>query len=235
MFMRMLVPCALVVFTSGIAVSQPKVDAPPMPKKTIVQRFVSPLKDKDGKLLEWKPNSYKFGEVCTYPNESGKEIEWGRHLGEDRNLPAGTKIYAMAPGKIAYANVRPGENRDKRNWGGLLITGNWTSATEALYIYYGHINIKKGLKQGDYLEEGDEVGEVAPKESKENGWWKDSHVHIQVNLDLDDKLPGVIKPNKEGPAGYAKKDAPYRLEDHMAATDLIRRFKPGMTIKELMK
>jgi hypothetical protein len=233
MFRRFLAICVFAGLAVSIAVSQPKAEQP-KPKKIIVQRFVSPLKDKDGKPIPWQPNSYKFGEVCSYPDESGKLINWGRHLGEDHNLKAGTKIYAIAPGKVAYANVRPGKSKDERNWGGLLITGNWTSDDEALYIYYGHIVIRQGLKQGDYVAEGELLGEVAPEESAENGWWEKSHVHIQVNLDLDNKLPGIIKPNKLAPAGYAKQEAPHRFEEHVSAAYLMKQFKPGMKLSELV-
>ncbi len=193
------------------------------PAKKIVMRFVSPLKD------EWKVNSYKFAQVCEYPTEDGGVKTWGRHLGEDVNLKAGTKVYAIAPGKVAYAMVHPGKSKDARNWGGVVVLGHWISEKEALYSLYGHLNLKKGLEKGQYVEEGDELGTVAPMLSGENGWWEDAHVHIQICLDLDDKYRGGVLP------GYAKDMAPHRLQDHMAFSELLRRYKAGMTIAELAK
>jgi hypothetical protein len=214
--MRAIVLLAGLVFCASIN-AQP-------PKKVIVTRFASPLKDK-----AWEVNSYKFGEECEYYTENGSTKKWGRHLGEDMNLPPSTKIYAMAAGKVAYTSIHPGKSKDARNWGGIVILGHWTSQSEALYSLYGHIKPKPGLERGHYVKEGDELGEVAPPLTAENGWWEDAHLRLQVCLDLDDKYRGGVL------SGYAVQQAPNRLEDHMAPSVLIRRFKAGMSIKELIK
>jgi murein DD-endopeptidase MepM/ murein hydrolase activator NlpD len=193
-------------------------------KKVVVQRFVSPLKE------EWKVNSYKFAQECEYETSTGKK-NWGKHLGEDMNVLAGTKVYAIAPGKVAYADQMShlGKSKDARNWGGIVVIGHWTSETEALYSLYGHIKLKPGLERGQYVNEGDELGEVAPSLSPENGWWEDSHLHLQICLDHKDVYRGGVL------AGYAKDQAPNRLEDHMPASLLIKHFKPGMTINQMTK
>ncbi len=193
-------------------------------QKIIVTRFSSPWKDK-----EWEVNSYKFGEVCHYKTEDGGEKNWGRHLGEDVNVKAGTKVYAIAPGKVAYVWVHPGKSKDARNWGGIVVLGHWISQTETLYSLYGHLNLETELEYGQYVEEGDELGTVAPKLTEDNGWWEDAHLHLQICLDPNDKYQGGVL------AGYAKDTAPNRLEDHLAPSALFRRFKTGMTIKELTK
>lgn len=197
---------------------------PPGKKKVVVTRFVSPFKDK-----AWEANSYKFEEVCEYETEGGGKKNWGRHLGEDCNVKADTKVFAIAPGKVAYASIHPGKSKDARNWGGIVVLGHWISETEALYSLYGHLKLKEGLERGQYVSEGDELGTVAPALSGDNGWWEDAHLHLQICLDPDDVYRGGVL------RGYASDKAPTRLEDHMAPSALIRRFKAGMTIKELMK
>jgi murein DD-endopeptidase MepM/ murein hydrolase activator NlpD len=193
-------------------------------RKVIVTQFQSPFRDK-----KWEVNSYKFGEVCEYETESGGKKNWGRHLGEDCNVKAGTSVYPIAPGKIAYIGQHPGTSKDKRNWGGIVILGHWISNTEALYSLHGHLRLNEDLKRGQMVTTDDKLGTVAASLTPQNGWWEDAHLHLQVCLDPDDLYRGGVL------RGYAHDKAPNRLEDHIAPSELFRRFKAGTTIKQLMK
>lgn len=184
--------------------------------KLIATEFSSPLKGK-----EWKPNSYKFGQDCSYPIESGQKKRWGLHLGEDFDVDAGTQVHAIGDGKVSYAQVHPGKSKDARNWGGVVIMGHWISDTEAIYSLYGHLKLDPNLKEGTIVKRGHLLGTVAPVSSPENGWWEESHLHLQIIIDPDDVYRGGIL------SGYAQGKAPNRLKDCMAPSEFFKRRREG--------
>lgn len=200
----------------------PKTDPPPTeakkPGKTkvIATEFSSPFKDK-----EWKPNSYTFGQDCSYPTESGEKKNWGLHLGEDDNVDAGTPVCAIGDGKVSYAKNHPGKSKDARNWGGVVIMGHWISGTEAIYSLCGHIKLDPHLREGEIVKRGHLLGTVAPALTLENGWWEETHLHLQIIIDPDDVYRGGIL------RGYAHDKAPNRLKDCIAPTEFFKRRKEG--------
>lgn len=200
-----------------------KTVTPPSKTKVIVTEFRSPLGDQG-----WTVNSYAFGEVCSYETADGSKKNWGKHLGEDCNVKPGTPVHPIAPGKVSYVGEHLGQNKDKRNWGGIVILGHWISETEAVYSLYGHLDIRDGLEKGQMVTPETKLGTVAAALTPENGWWEDAHLHLQVCLDPDDVYRGGVL------RGYASDKAPNRLEDHIAPTQLFHLFKPGITIKQLM-
>ena len=65
-------------------------------KKPLTTSFKSPVKGK-----EWKPESYGFGQDCSYETEQkGVMKRWGNHLGEDMTLDPGTVIVASGDGNF---------------------------------------------------------------------------------------------------------------------------------------
>src|SRR3990170_4661574 len=73
---------------------------------------------------------YKFGKEYSYKNEKGKKINWGKHLGEDVNLKAGTSIFAIGRGKVVKAKFYLGKDKDHRNWGGIVIIAHKNPRTK---------------------------------------------------------------------------------------------------------
>lgn len=195
-------------------------------EKVIITSFGSPIKG-----TKWKVNSYKFGERCSYDTEKpGVTKDWGHHNGEDMDLPEGMVVVAAADGKVNFADVLPGTNRDQRSWGGVVVLGHWVSEKQAVYTLYGHIKIREGLKKGDFVRKGETIGTVAAGPSKGNGWWEASHLHFQINVDpLDTEGKGIMRSglikgyaqsyNKEGK--LFDNPAPNRLADNVAPSEVL--------------
>lgn len=191
--------------------------------KQIATELSSPFKG-----TEWEPNSYKFGQDCSYPKEDGTQRRWGQHLGEDQTADPGRPVYAIADGKISYAKMHPGKSKDARNWGGVVIQGIWVTEGNAFYVLYGHLKLNPELKEGSIAKRGDLLGWVGCKLTPENGWWEESHLHLQIILDPTDVYRGGIL------MGYAQRTvdgklvenaAPNRLRDCMSAKELFEKYK----------
>ncbi|TSC58979.1 MAG: hypothetical protein Greene041619_160 [Candidatus Peregrinibacteria bacterium Greene0416_19] len=196
--------CLLVLCAIGTGTAQEKV---------IAKSFVSPVQGK-----AWKPDTYLFGRAYSYPTEKkGVLKEWGVHLGEDMTLDPGTPVCAVADGKVAYIGMHPGKSKDVRNWGGVVVLGHWLSDKTAVYTLCGHLELNPKLSRGDQVKQGDELGKVAPKESAANGWWEIPHAHVQINLDPADKFRPKNMPGR----GYAGGEAPFRLIDHIALSEVL--------------
>jgi len=190
-------------------------------ERPLTKSFTSPVKGKD-----WKPDSYGFGQDCSYPTE--KEVvtkRWGHHLGEDLNLDPGTVIVASGDGKVMYVGTHKGESKDKRNWGGVVILAHWISNKTVVFTLYGHLEVNPKLKKGDFLKQGEELGKVAKALSPENGWWEDAHLHFQCNLDPKDVYRGGLL------MGYAQRYVDGKLTDNAAPNRVLDNVAPSAIFK----
>ena len=169
----------------------------------------------------WKPDSYQFGQDCSYPMENGTLKRWGLHLGEDMNLKTGTEVLAIGNGKVMVAQVYPGSSKDKRNWGGVVILAHKLANGNVIYSLSGHLKVRKDLKKGDRVKRGDVLGHIAPALTAENGWWEDEHLHLQIIVDQTDVYRGGVL------RGYAHEKAPNRLADCIAPSALFELLGPG--------
>ena len=185
-------------------------------QRILTHYFDSPIQGKS-----WRSLSYEFGKRYSYARESGEMRDWGLHLGEDVDLAPGTPIVATGRGEVVYSAYHMGENKDKRNWGGIVILAHWISQDRAMYSLYGHLELHPDLKKGDILRKGDVLGWIAPPLTPENGWWEEAHLHFQMNIDPKDAYRGGVL------AGYDKnRDAPNRIQDHVRPMDVFRAEKP---------
>ena len=94
------------------------------------------------------------------------------HLGIDITAPAKTPIISPFNGEIVVSEYEPG----KGNYGGMIVIecGN---NTEPIYILIGHLNPSKSKKVGEFVKEGEIVGELG-NETCNGDWWP--HAHVQV-------------------------------------------------------
>lgn len=140
-------------------------------------------------LKNYKVNSYKFGEKCTY-----NKVYWGVHLGEDANVKAGTKVYSVGRGKVVYSRLHKG-SKEKPNWGNIIIIAHKNSKTKKVfYSLYGHLK-RKNVKKGDRVEIGKIIGSIGARNTPENGWWPEKHSHLAIYTGSWNKkvLPGYFK------------------------------------------
>lgn len=139
-----------------------------------------------------------FGKYCIFDG-----VVWGYHMGEDCNVPAGTKVMSAGRGKVVYAAFHFGspayaseENEPipvRRNWGGIVIVAHKHPGTrQVFYSLYGHLG-KIFVKKGDCVDEK-VLGEVGGENTPENGLWE-AHLHFALYIGQWKKrvLPGYWK------------------------------------------
>lgn len=193
-----------------------QVPSVPTERRRLTHFFTSPV---IGRM--WQPRSYQFGRRYSYPNEQGESIDWGLHLGEDMELPAGNRIVATGAGKVVYADYHPGSSKNDRNWGGIVILAHWISEDRVMFSLYGHLEIEPNLTKGDWVHQGQTLGTIAPSLTPENGWWEEAHLHFQLNVDPTDQYRGGVL------TGYDKGNAaPNRLEDNVAPSQVLNSRQP---------
>ncbi len=141
-------------------------------------------------LEKYRVNSYGFHEDCTYNG-----VHWGIHLGEDVNRPAGTSVGAVGRGRVVYSGFHPG-TKEKGNWGNIIIIAHKHPRTKKIFFsLYAHMQ-KRLVKKGERVEAGQRLGIIGKRNTPENGWWKEEHLHFAIYTGP--------KENKI-PAGYWKK------------------------------
>lgn len=127
-------------------------------------------------LENYKVNSYKFGQKCTY-----KKVFWGVHLGEDVDRPAGAKVKSIGRGTVIYSVLHPG-TKEKGNWGNMVIISHKHPKTKkvfySLYAHFGRRNVKRGQR----VEAGEVIGVVGKKNTPANGWWPEEHLHFAIYI-----------------------------------------------------
>lgn len=151
-------------------------------------RLVYPIKN-------FKPNSFRFGQICKYKNTLGVSILWGRHLGADVNTRAGTQVVSIGRGRVAYSALHPGLSKGKRNWGNIIIIAHKHQRTKGVFFsVYGHLE-KRLAQKGDGVGCGQPIGRVAKKLTQANGWWEEAHLHFGIYIGpwQGKVLPGYFK------------------------------------------
>lgn len=139
-----------------------------------------------------------FLKKCNYRNERGKWENWGLHLGEDYNEQPNTPVFAIGKGRVIYSKLHPG-NHSKRNWGNIIIIAHKNPVDKNVFFsLYGHLN-ERLVERGDKVKFGQKIGTIAPKNSKENGWWGETHLHFAIYKGLwrDSVLPGYYRENQK--------------------------------------
>lgn len=170
-------------------------------------------------LKNWQVNDTKFLESQIY---SG--VDWGLHLGEDCNTKPGASVRAIGRGKVVcsalYAPKEPpqAEGKEGSSWGNITIIAHKNPVTkEVFFSLYGHLG-KRLLKKGDRVKREQKIGEVAKGWSRENGWWKKSHLHFAIYIGSweGEVLPGAYRKGVEDRT---------ELEHWLAPTEFLSRYK----------
>jgi murein DD-endopeptidase MepM/ murein hydrolase activator NlpD len=133
-------------------------------------------------LDDYAVNGDGFLKDCTF-----KGVHWGLHLGEDSNVPAGTKVKAIGRGRVVYSASHPGkvveekgEIRLHRNWGNIIIIAHKNPKTKKIFCsVYGHLQ-KRLKNKGDRVEIGEVIGTIAEANTPENGLWEEAHLHFAI-------------------------------------------------------
>lgn len=134
-------------------------------------------------LESWKVNSTGFLQLQSF---SG--IDWGKHLGEDCITKPGTSVLAIGRGRVVYswlhASLRSPEKEGQKesNWGNIIIIAHKNPKTKkAFFSLYGHLS-KRFIGKGDRVSLGQKIGTVAEGWTRENGWWKETHLHFAIYI-----------------------------------------------------
>jgi|GEM_PF-599413 len=128
-------------------------------------------------------NSYKFGE----------EVDgWGRHLGQDYAVKAGTLVTSIAEGKVVYSHLHPA-TEEKKNWGNVVIIAHKYKG-KLVFSLYGHLG-ERLVELGTEVEKGQQIGTVGKGYTPENGNWEE-HLHFAIFRGdfLGQVLPGYDPP-----------------------------------------
>lgn len=182
----------------------------------------------DFPLDDYKVNGDGFLEDCTFDG-----VYWGLHLGEDSNIPAGTKVKAIGRGRVVCSAPHLGkvvkekdEAKLQRNWGNIIIIAHKNPKTRKVFCsIYGHLQ-KRLKKKGDRVEIGEIIGTIARANTPENGLWEESHLHFAIyigpypwiRLDKKGRLLTILP-------GYFKKEKPLtRLQWWDNPTDFLKKY-----------
>jgi len=164
----------------------------------------------DFPLTNYKVNSYKFGEECTYDG-----VYWGIHLGEDINVTAGTKVKSIGQGKVVYSRLHKG-SKEKPNWGNIVIIAHKNPKTKKVfYSLYAHLKSRK-VKKSNKVDCGKIIGVIGAKNTPENGWWKDAHLHFGIYTGPNEK--------KVPPGYYTKSANRTKLSDWQNPSDFVKNY-----------
>lgn len=185
--------------------------------------FSSPFKDVVWKVPD-EPSTCKFGADCAHEIPGRGKVAYGKHLGEDYFIEAGTPVLAVADGYVRVTTDVPG-TPERPQWGGVIVIGHWISKDRCIYSIYGHLERNKDLQVTSFVKKGQEIGKVAGSNSAGNGFWNEpTQLHLQFMLDPKGKYPygrvptgydSTVQDGKLAPLG-----APYRLLDHIAPSQV---------------
>lgn len=143
-------------------------------------------------LNPYEPTGPMFREKCVYDG-----VDWGTHLGEDSDVPAGTKVRAIARGHVVYSALHPG-SEEKGNWGNVIIVAHKHPVTRRnFFSLYAHLGTRRKEK-GDPIGCGELLGEIGRGFTPDNGFWEE-HLHFAIYTGpWEGKiLPGYWKPGSK--------------------------------------
>ena len=147
-------------------------------------------------LEHWEVNDVGFLQDQNY---SG--VNWGKHLGEDCLTEPGTPVFAIGRGRVVYsalhASSTPPEDEGKKgsNWGNIIIIAHKNPKTDQVFFsVYGHLG-ERLVTTGEDVERGQKIGTVGRGWTRENGWWKNSHLHFAIYVGpwIGVVLPGAYR------------------------------------------
>lgn len=177
-------------------------------------------------IENFRANSYGFGVYCSYDG-----IPWGRHLGEDMDIEAGTKVRCIGRGRVVYAALHAGKPNPNptakpswlRNWGHIVIVGHRDPLTDGTFFsIYGHmeeLRVKKGMR----VEQGQVLGVVGASHTPKNGYWV-AHLHLGI---FTGEWPGHVLPGYHNPPKTV-----VTMDDFHPATDFIKKYNIAHTPKK---
>lgn len=142
-------------------------------------------------LKNYRANGASFGKRTYH-----KEVYWGRHLGEDCHVPAGTDVRAIGRGRVVYAAVHEGSS-EKGNWGTIIIIRHKHPRTKRIfYSLYAHLGTCF-KRIGEKVQAGEPLGFIGEGMTPENGFWP-SHLHFAIYTGPWDNqvLPGYYLPEQ---------------------------------------
>lgn len=140
-------------------------------------------------LDNYRLNSFQFQEECFYNG-----VYWGVHLGEDVDCPAGTEVKAIGRGRVVYSVLHAG-TKEKGNWGNIIIVAHKHPKTKKVFFsLYAHLS-ERLVSKGQQVQLGQVLGFVGKKNSPENGFWAEEHLHFAIYIGPWEKkvLPGYWK------------------------------------------
>lgn len=150
-------------------------------------------------LKNYQVDSYRFKQHCIYKN-----TDWGIHLGEDINRPAGTSVKSIGRGRVVYSKLHPGTAK-KSNWGNIIIIAHKNPTNNQVFFsLYAHLQ-KRLVEKGERVKLGQTIGKIGKSNTPQNGWWPDAHLHFAI-------YTGIWQ-NKVLP-GYWKKGSPRTKPSH---------------------
>ncbi len=121
-----------------------------------------------------------FLKKCSYRNGQGKWIYWGLHLGEDYKAKPNTPVYAIGRGKVVYSKLHSGLSSAQRNWCNIIIIAHKNPVTKSIFFsVYGHLK-ERFVERGSKVDFGYKIGTIAPKNTEENGWCGETHLHFAI-------------------------------------------------------
>lgn len=148
--------------------------------------------------------------------------DWGEHLGEDCIVRKKTPVFSVGRGEVVYSAFHTSEDPPKAegrkgsNWGGIVIIAHKTPGKEVFFSLYGHID-KIKVKEGDTVHYGQQIAEVAPAWTKENGWWKEAYLHFAI---YNGPWRGNVLPGM-----YKKENSRTKKKWWKAPTEFIKNYK----------
>ncbi|WP_445116923.1 M23 family metallopeptidase [Acinetobacter sp. WZC-1] len=168
-FIRTCLLSFCVIFIAACSSTPTK--APVLPQNQLARLKAMPLP----KRLPMPVKNYShFSDTWGEARSQGR-----RHEGVDIMAPRGTKVYSTTDGVVASLKGN--------NLGGTVV---WIVGPGGAWHYYAHLNDhKRGLKEGDYVRQGDLIGYIG-----NTGNARHTAPHLHYGLYLNGKGRGAVNP-----------------------------------------
>lgn len=176
----------------------------------------------DFPLKKYRVNGDRFLKDCSFDG-----VRWGLHLGEDVNVPAGTKVRSIGRGRVVHSSNHPGKKEKgklQRNWGNIIIIAHKNPLTKKVFFsLYGHLQ-KRLKRKGERVELGEIIGTIAKSKTPENGMWDEAHSHFAIYIGpYPWKIPNG-KPLKVLPGYYNPKNPRTLLRWWKNPTEFVKKY-----------
>ncbi|NHB59113.1 M23 family metallopeptidase [Acinetobacter shaoyimingii] len=163
----------LIVLISACTTTPKKSTPTPLPQKTVNQLKSMPL-PKRLPIPVAGVHQNKLTDTWAASRSNGRA-----HEGIDILAPRGTKVYSATEGLVASLK--------DNNLGGKVI---WILGPGGAWHYYAHLDgHKRGLKEGDYVRQGEHIGYVG-----NTGNARHTSPHLHYGLYLAGRGRGAVNP-----------------------------------------